>query len=382
MAKQYRTCPPPGVFKDRHQRSNVREHLSVCPRCASTEDGAAESPDMWGTLAQKIEESSPAAEFGEKATDTKIGQIRCVHAGLGGWHKGLYYNPPCILVIDANEAYPDAVRVVQIYHDITLAAPGDLILTSEQTGFGECFAESWNAYTLKIADLENPVGCVSDEIVDRIRRMGEDSDTLPEWAIAPKPLIEHDPRIYFRQLEVEVGYVFSSRSVAELLQAFQRPVLKLAYASTVELKEDICKSIPNVRWPADPTAMEIALAAAQLPAEMHAKAAADEGGERMPVNLFAVRGGRLIYTASAEGVILRRKRDEAGVELAGQITGLPEEIRGSGLCCCLYSEETGYILPETVDWDEKAGYYSVRFDTGESDVINFYIGVIYDFDAP
>ena len=382
MAKQYRTCPPPGVFKDRYQRSNAREHLAVCPHCASKEDGSAESLDMWERMAQKIEESLPAAEFKKKAAGTEIGQIRCVRAGLGGWHKGLYYNPPCVLVIDANTAYPDVVRVVQIYHDITLAAPGDLILSSEQTGCGECFAESWNVYTLKTTDLDYPVGCVSGEIVDGIRRMGEDFGFLPEWAIAPKPLIEHDPRTCFRELEVTVGYIFSSRAVAELLHTSEQQPLKLAYASTAELIADIRIKIPDVRWPADPPSIEIALAVAQLPTELSAKAADDEGGERVPVNLFAIRSGRLFHTTSAEGVINWSKGDAAGIKFSGRIKGLPEKIRGSGLWCYLYSEKTGYIQPESVDWDEKTGYFSVRFDTGESDAVNPYIGIIYDLDAP
>ena len=205
-ARQYRRCPPPEIAEDPSHAAYMKQHLAVCPHC-----GAAESNRLkiWNDLSSRLKEYFCAAENNSEAPAISTGQLRFLKPGLAGWHNGYFFNPPCVLVLETAKEIADEIFVAQVYHEIGLAAPGDLILDDDRSGAGDLFVECWNTYTLKSSYLGPIIATVTPEIIETVKTMEKQADFLPDWALLPKPLTEHDPRLYFRELEIETGYVFA-----------------------------------------------------------------------------------------------------------------------------------------------------------------------------
>ncbi|MDM8526053.1 hypothetical protein QUF80_21985 [Desulfococcaceae bacterium HSG8] len=201
QAKIYRTCPPPYIADNPSHKKQLQQHSEICPYCS---DQVMESRRQWGNLATHIRHfiQSP------KKNNVLPGQLRCIRADLGRWHNGYFYNPPLVLVLENRKGN---ILAAQTYHDICLAAPGDLILSGEQTGAEDMFAESWNIYILKSEDLEPCTGQVMPDIVNIIKQLNKNADAYPDWAPQPKNLADHDVRRYFREIEAETGRIFKCR---------------------------------------------------------------------------------------------------------------------------------------------------------------------------
>ncbi len=207
-AKQYRTCPPSFIAENPGHQELMRQHRAVCPHCS---DRIAEYIKAWEMLAAAV----PEPEIGNKREIPKQehilkGQFRHIRSELGRWRGRYFYNPPLVLVLADAGNFSEHVPVVQTYHDIYLAGPGDLILSCEQTGTGELFAECGNVYTVKAGDLDMPQGHVSADILEAIKKLEQFPEAYPDWALHPKPLTADDARIAFRDIEAETACVFNT----------------------------------------------------------------------------------------------------------------------------------------------------------------------------
>ncbi len=208
QAKKYRTCPPPHIADNPAHKEYLRQHLEICPYCSTR---VMENNRSWGHLAKQIQDFSPSPLTHEKQNGKQTGQIRHIRDDLGRWREGYFYNPPLILVLEEIVEDSDAFLVAQMYHDIYLAGPGDLILSGEQTETDELFVECWNIYVAEAVSLEPPTGQVAPEITGAVKQLRQNSRAYPGWAIQPKPLTDYDARIYFRELETEIGLIFRKR---------------------------------------------------------------------------------------------------------------------------------------------------------------------------
>lgn len=210
-AKQYRTCPPlrqaqgPNIADDQAYRENLNRHLEICPYCSAQ---PTENTKIWERLSNAIQES-PSPFIPSPESDIILpGQLRHMRSESAKWREGYFYNPPMVLVLETDGETGKNVRVAQIYHDVCLAAPGDLILPEIHRE--EIFAECWNTYIVSAADLEGSHRQVMPEVTDAAIGLEKNPEACPSWALHPKPLTDNDPRIYFRELEIEVGKVFQS----------------------------------------------------------------------------------------------------------------------------------------------------------------------------
>ena len=202
LAKQYRTCPAPVVRDDPSQRLEYERHLAICPYCSMQR---VEEREAWIVLSKELEDLFADEKEHEQKEMVCPGQFRFLRKDLAIWREGLFYNPPMVLVLEKTGVISDDVLVSQIYHDISLAGPGDLVLKDRQTPVGDLFIESWNLYTLKAADLGESLGSVPPEIINAARSFEKQPDAYPDWAILPRPFAENDSRIYFRELENRSG---------------------------------------------------------------------------------------------------------------------------------------------------------------------------------
>lgn len=205
-ARQYRTCPPSFIADDPDHQENMRQHRDVCPHCSGR---IAEHIKAWETLAAALPKPGirNEREFPKQEQILK-GQLRHIRSGLGRWRGRYFYNPPLVLVLTDAEEFSEHVPAVQTYHDVYLAGPGDLILSGEQTGIGELFAECGNIYTVRAGDLDMSQGQVSSDIPEAIKKLAQFPQAYPDWALYPKPLTADDARIAFREIEAETASVF------------------------------------------------------------------------------------------------------------------------------------------------------------------------------
>jgi len=358
LAKQYRTCPPLRVLEDPDAGAFAKEHLSVCPHCSAE---MLESLGHWDELVERWKEevSAPVAFHNEILP----GQIRFLRPELGRRRDGFFYNPPGVLVLEKSPGIEDGYRVAQLYHDIALAGLGDLVLDDAKTGAGELMVECWNTYSMKGSYLGPPVGAVSDEVLAALLKMEKDPDAVPDRAKYPHPMSEHDVRIYFRQLEVEVGYVFASAAASELMAELEKPRLVLVYDSPEKMKADIQRVAPGIVWPDRIPSLEEGLVLARLPDAALAMAAAEDQHDLEPANFVLVQDGEVQEIRPLQFVILHRAIVANGFAIGGRIIGLPAEEGEHHLLCFFMREGQAMLPAHGVQWDESTGHFTVRFKT-------------------
>ncbi len=234
MAKQLRKCPSIGMDEHPDQLEMYAAHVKSCPYC-SEKNGW----DPWEILTEELKKV--LVDSGAKLAEQRVkpGQLRFVNPERAGWDDLSYYNSPMVLVLENTQVIGDDVLVALTYHDPLLAARADLILSEEQTDCVELFVETWNVFTLKASNLGGAVGKVSPWVLNDVQKMREDSSYSPDWALRPRPLMEMDPRNFFRDMEVEVGHYFSVRDVAELMKEFEEYAAWPQYPSIEDISNTL-----------------------------------------------------------------------------------------------------------------------------------------------
>jgi hypothetical protein len=212
QAWRLRCCPPDHLLR-KPPDNHLHDHLELCPWCRQ----AMEFP-----LFPVPEPAWP----GSPEMPPVVGQLYTLQQKLAGWGpKSRYYNPPIVLILDC----PDkrSVLVCQTYGDPELAGPDDVVLGADFSGF----AQPWNCYTLLQTDLEIHLGDVDPQVVAMVRKRAEQDLFSPQ----PGSLLW-----FFRQMEVETGYFFSSMAVAQLLGGYEsESILSLAGTDSAKILQDL-----------------------------------------------------------------------------------------------------------------------------------------------
>jgi len=94
-----------------------------------------------------------------------------------------------------------------------------------RTGAGDLMIECWNTYSMKGSYLGPAVGRLSDEALDGVYADGERRAGGTRLGGEAASVEEHDVPLYFRELEVEVGFVFASAAAGEIMDEMERPRL-------------------------------------------------------------------------------------------------------------------------------------------------------------
>jgi hypothetical protein len=356
FAKQYRTCPPPHMYSAPGGSVFLKQHLSICPHCASQEVSGYKE---WDEFVECWKNEFPAS--GVEDEEILPRQVRFIHPQMAVWREGLYYNPPGVLVLEKTAGVPDTYRVAQVYHDTSLAGPGDLVVDNARTGIGDIMVECWNTYSMKGSYLGPAVGRVPDEVLSSVIRMEKDLDFMPPWSAKPLPMGEEDVRIYFRELEAEVGYVFAAAAVSELMAEIERKRLVLVYDSGDEMKTDVSRRIPGVSWPERFETPEEGLAAARLPIERYAMAAADDASEVEAANFVLVKGGIVLEIRPMHAEILQKTMTPAGVTIGGRIIDMPKDKGERRLIAFLTRERETMLGVSELKWNESTGHFTANF---------------------
>lgn len=358
LAKRFRTCPPLRIRESVLHREAVDRHIALCPYCSPT---SAEGLDPWEALAAGLAKRLDVPPPEPAVSKPESGELRPAKEGLGLWREDLFFNPPLVLVLECHPAVSDEILVAQTYHDVALAGPGDLILPKERSPGPECFVETWNTYSLRASYLAEPLGILPGDLLEAARRLAEDPGAYPPWAMQPRPLEENDPRQFFREMEVEVGYVFASRAAEELMPAIESPTLRLAYGSPADLQEGLREVARGLRWPRMPKSLEEILAGARFPTERLALAAADRPRKASPANLAVVAKGRIIGFEPLVLEIFLERKEAWGLAVSGRVQGGPQGKTASRFLCFLDGPAGNALSPRRLEWDEGAGFFYAEF---------------------
>jgi len=238
LARQLKTCPPPGVKTDHRFKIQVQRHIDICPFCSTD---LKDDLDAWRKLSEDIGKDIrlPGAQ-----TRIMAGQIRKLDPGLACWQGDYFYTPPTVVILKTGYGTDRDILVAQVWQDRLMAGPGDLVPPENMvTGMGELFVEPWNIYTLEENFLGPCLGSLDPQVLDWAIKMDDNPEDLPDWALIPMAMKDEDPRIYFRETEIELGFTFASMAADELLIQAKQPLVEL---NVKELTAAIQDKIPAI----------------------------------------------------------------------------------------------------------------------------------------
>lgn len=365
---QLRGCPPDAVLRGPGPTPpGVLRHLESCPFCPERLEDmrtgmSTTSSELFplhgrptagsGSLRESpspsvlpvTRSSSPEA----RSRPPKPGEIRSIRRSLGGWGpKGLFYNAPLVLVVSMPGAPPEAVRVAQVHPAAPLAGPGDVEVAPG------LFAESWNTYPLRRADLGEVWEVVSGETLQAVASAVR--EPLRPAGGAAAPWIEA-----FRRLEIEVGAFFALQAVDALLrEGHESPFDRLLaeIPDVAALAAHLGGRRPRVILPEGPSTVLECLALARFPGgELPLAAAGAEN--RIILNRVAwSEGGIELSPLGAE--LTHWEVDSGGLTSGGVIEAASPE--GSGLRAWLHVEGGAPLPAADVSFDPARGFFRARF---------------------
>jgi hypothetical protein len=375
LARQFRTCPPDRVRSLPNYHDEVSSHLKICPYCS-------EDRDAWEALAAGCREFEVEKTVSNEPV--AAGQIRLIRPELGQWKNGFYYNPPLVLVLDCRK---DTAAVAQVYHDIALAGPGDVILSDLTEGplLHELFVELWNGFDIRMQMLGDFVFQVSSRIMEDIDQIRY-GKILPDWYKMPRPLAENDSRNFFRAIETDVRRVFASAVQKPLEERLTEMLTGFRLMSVSKIMDIIASVAPKVRWPKSPRTVLQALA---LPLLFPGKQASPPGGSSLSgkspleesfvsmedavsfsedsspfpaamARLFTFVSGKLVDVQLLSVSILQSEIVDGLLSIGGQIQLFPEGIRETDVY--VYLQNTNeFIDAEMIHLDICSGSFLAKF---------------------
>lgn len=389
MAKQYRNCPPAELWHDPQQRDQLAAHLRICPYC-----DPALLDSAWEKLALAL--APQRSSFTPTHMESPLtGDLRPIRGEYARWRNALYYRPPLVLVIE-RLSIADAVRVAQIYPDTLLAAPGDLVVSGRRAGgLPDFMIETWNEYTLRASQLGPKLATLSRTTLTAAKQLRQNPGLPPSWAPLPRPMTdENDPRRYFRELEVEVGYTFAAPAVAAMVEdlAGLSPP-HLAFRTIGAAVAGIKQALPGVHWRRAPQSIQEALACVRLPAAdifipsgkrtasrnekaalfidldehepQHGEirlAADDAPRPRFMGKSISLFQGRVQCVESLEFEIYQCEQLGGKLVMGGRLLQVPHSITGCCLVAVLVKNDSDPIPCEDHPaWDRDCGSFLLRF---------------------
>lgn len=334
LAYRLRCCPPQSVLTG-PPSPELLSHLAICPSCRADREHPFPAPDFAVT---ETKDSLPSPSPGE---------LWSLRQELGGWGpKHRYFNPPVVLV--TRSAGPEAVNVVQVYSDPTLAGPGDIFPGREISGF----AEPWNRYTVAVQDLGTCLNRVSGDVIDMVQQAGASEEP---YSLPPGSLLW-----FFRQMEVETGYFFASRTIARLmdLEAGGNLLQKLAYRDPEELLASLSGFPLHLPEKTD-TDIPRTLAMVTPADDLLALAAATRAPEEIQPLLFTVEKGQIVKVEAVSATI-------TALEFRGGILSVTGtcELWAREDCTWIFhwQSEKGITPPLAGQHGAREGIFWVAFD--------------------
>ena len=321
-------CCPPDILLYGENTQELQAHLLHCPWCRE---------ERKHQLNENF--SFPAVDISEKTKETPSpGELWSLKQELGGWGpKNRYYTPPLVVII---KVYKDSVEVCQSFDDCALAGVDDVQFESPWTGF----CQPWNRYSLRRKDLARNYGTVFSSITSIINS-------------SPKQLIETGSLLwFFRQMEVETGFFFSSRAVTTLMARYEDDVRK-----TAEQIADMGLPLP----PQLPETVDELFFAIEIP-DSHLPLAAADGKEITSycLNLF-FENDILRDFQTTDLNIIHWHREGPLLHVSGHFSNpLPE----NSTILCRFKVKNHFFTPIPGEFGAEGDLFWALFQVDETDI--------------
>ncbi len=386
LAKQNRLCPPPNVKNDSTHEEEIKKHLEICPFCSTgMNDDLDEMADLSESFSKKFSHLKTLSEPGALTA----GQIRAIKYNLGCWNDGYYYNPPAVMILEVTCNISDDILVAQIYDDISLASPGDIIIQNELSEDEGLFIQTRNIYTLKAEYLCEYLGQIPETVIEAVLKIDSNPEYFPEWAALPMPLKEDDPRKYFQELEIEVGYTFSSAAAAELVQEMETQVIPSEQADKVlisgtqdKIIKDISGLVEGITISTAPETgnnISAIIAASQFPDEYIPMAAAEDDQDVVYAKLLTVTDGKITGFKPLKATVTYGSGD-IGITVNGFFSELPKGHKNSALNCFFIQKKNSSIISPHEDyWSAEDHSFYAEFNLKDRSSGNIEVTVIMEF---
>ncbi len=373
IAKRYRMCPPLYIIRHPENLKKYQRHLKICPYC----NEAISELDNWKNMLNIVTESGEQKSGGiEKPIEPA--QLRLLTPSRRSWHSGFYYNPPMVLILKKNLPKANEYFVAQTYHDPVLAGPGDLVLNENRSDLPDIFIETWNIYTVNIGQFGRFVGCVMPDVISAVLNMKKVGNVYPDWAYLPRPLVENDPRIYFRKMEFEVAYRYANQTVFEMKHDILRENEKNL------LREQLRLQFPDIHWHKGFENIHEAFLFARFPEEHYAMAGnADKTDTFIWANLIKTINGEILTIEPIPAEIRAEKTFSGHKSLYGQFLQMPEahQFQSSQLIAIYTAEEKKY-KPAVQNFDAAEGRFFLEFVTDTEIKGKLHIAIICEIPDP
>lgn len=358
VARQIRMCPPAELCSDPAHSDKCAAHRRVCPLCADPENAL----DEFRTAAQAVLNCTAEAGGEDPNAPAAPGQLRGVSNDLAGWRGSHYYRPPVVLITDRCEHLQDSVRVVQTWVDPVLAGPGDLVLDAGDSPLGAMMIECWNVYTLRTADLGPLLGELEADVVAAVHRLQADFSAHPAWAPLPLPIRdENDARVFFRRMEVEVGYVFAAASAAAVLEGIESGAAG-AEADVGDLQQRLAWMVPGLEWSVPPQNEDEVFLLAGFPAEQMPLAAETRPARRFYAKRVVRKNEKIAEFRCVEAEFFQDDSVDGVLTVSGRVSEIPADADTLTLIIRMRLPDNTLLEPADVRWDEEAGVFYAAFE--------------------
>lgn len=353
LAIQARTCPPPHILEDpAHARDNAR-HQAICPFCSTRR---ADELDACRHLSRSLDNQIPRKPG---PSSIQSGQIWQIDPSEARWRDGFYYSSPAVVVVKPPKPDFPGLVAAQIWHDLYLAGPGDLVVTPDDSPLDDpIFIETWNLYTLDPAYLTQYLGRIPAGTTAEILKMNENPQYLPDHAMILLPLEENDPRHYFRKMEIETGYTFARNAAENLMQP-------RAGDPVTALKTQIRRLVPGATFSWPPETMEQCFALLEFSPDSLAMAAADDDQKRIVATHFHLtpdpEQNRVTRITPFYCVIYTESNDAGAYIVSGTLADMRFDLEKIRFSCFLSNKTTQTLEKGMIRIDPENHMFFARF---------------------
>jgi len=270
------------------------------------------------------------------------------------------------------------LQAAQTWFDITLAAPGDLILSDRQTALDGMLIQCQNVYSVGADQLDHVIDRVAPDIMESVFRLRRDPGACPAGMPVARPLTPFDIRHDFHELEKTVADFFAVAPVPCVQSVTER--IRNAFSSITTLKNALQDVLPGVYWPFETTGTEETLALLRFPDERLQWAARDQNHpETETAQLIKIRQDA-IEELTALPADMYINQPVHGHWVAGGRIGKPlPPLSGSLLLIRMIetvSPEPVVHTPDRLEWEETTGFFHAEFSTLDKKPMRVALAVI------